>query len=74
MKIELKDMMEGELVEIKMFNNALICEMTSREKACEWLDLLLLDKDFKKKYSIKGQNYQVPKMKIYLDVNNIAKQ
>lgn len=62
------------LVDIKNDKNSLVCEMKNRELTCEWLDLLLINRDFKKKFSIKGRPYDnTPKMKIYLEVDQTAK-
>ena len=73
MKAELKQMMGESLLELKSANNAVVCEMGSREATCVWLDELLNDRAFKKKYMLRG-GQQIPKMKIYLEVGNIVKQ
>ena len=69
-------MMGKELIQCKNYNNALVCEMQLREMTCSWLDELLNDRAFKKKYAVKDHSHQhhVPKMKIYIDVAQIARQ
>lgn len=73
MKAELKQMMGEGLLELRSANNALVCEMGSREATCTWLDELLNDRAFKKKYKLRG-GQQTPKLKIYLEVSNPGQQ
>jgi len=41
--------------------------MASKQAACEWLDILLKDPGWKK-FKIKGNNHDTPKLKVYLEV------
>jgi hypothetical protein len=67
-------MMGNDLIEMKSYNNALVCEMVNREATCNWLDWLLDDRDFKRSYAIRGSHKQnTPKMKIYIDVGYTAR-
>ena len=54
--------------------NALVCQMKTRESACEWLDKLLIERMFKQTFSLKGaaQN-RVTKIKVYLIVERLVK-
>lgn len=67
-------MMGAYLIDTKNDKNALILQMVNLDQTCIWLDELLTNRNFKHKYSIHSRKpvEHTPKMKIYIDVENIA--
>jgi hypothetical protein len=67
-------MMGSVLIDLKSDKNALVLEMVNRDQTCIWLDVLLNNHNFKKRYAIHGRKNQefTPKMKIYIEVEHVA--